>query len=67
MLTMIMRKDRISIALTKEIIRKLDEESRRVKRSRSDLVQIILESYFAKAEESPETRRTVIPALRRAY
>jgi metal-responsive CopG/Arc/MetJ family transcriptional regulator len=51
-----MRKDRISVALTKDLINKLNEESRKTQRSRSNLIQVILErnlnpSAFSKQEE----------------
>ena len=41
-----MRKDRIAVALTKDLIKTLDEESRKARRSRSDYVQIILEKHL---------------------
>jgi metal-responsive CopG/Arc/MetJ family transcriptional regulator len=41
-----MRKDRITVALTKDLIKTLDEESRKARRSRSDYVQIILEKHL---------------------
>ena len=46
-----MRKDRISVALAKDLIEKLNVASERARRSRSDYVQIILEDYFSRLEE----------------
>ena len=61
-----MRKDRISVALTKDIIQKLDEVSEKVRRSRSDYVQLILENHFELLElEEKEKEKGGI--LRRAH
>ena len=46
-----MRKDRISVALTKDLIEKLNNASLGARRSRSDYVQIVLEDHFARVEE----------------
>ena len=46
-----MRKDRISVALAKDLIEKLNVASERARRSRSDYVQIILEDYFSRLQE----------------
>ena len=55
-----MRKDRISVALAKDLIAKLNEASRRARRSRSDYVQIALEEHFARLEEKRE-KELVMP------
>jgi hypothetical protein len=47
-----MRKDRITVALTKNLIKTLDEESRRARRSRSDYIQIILEDRLSQPQSS---------------
>ena len=52
-----------SIALTKDIIAKLNEASLKTRRSRSDYVQIILEDHFARLEEEREEE----PAMPRKY
>jgi len=56
-----MRKDRISVALTKEVIERLNEASRDAHRSRSDYLQIVLEEHF-KGKEAEKTG-----VLRSAY
>jgi len=58
-----LRKDRISIALTKEIIAKVDEASLKARRSRSEYIQIILEEHF---KSSGEIEKAPAPALRSA-
>jgi len=55
-----MRKDRISLALTKEIIRKLDEASKEARRSRSDYAQLVLEAHFQSNVKSKERATTEI-------
>jgi len=45
-----MRKDRISVALRKDLIEKLNEASEKARRSRSDYLQIVLEEYFARLQ-----------------
>jgi predicted DNA-binding protein len=50
-----MLKDSISVALTKDLIKKLNEESRKDGRSRSNLIQFILERYFANSEDRSTT------------
>ena len=54
-----MRKDRISVALTKDLIEKLNEASEEARRSRSDYVQIILEDHFERLEKQTEEERAV--------
>lgn len=46
------------MALAKDLIAKLNEASRRARRSRSDYVQIILEDYFDRLEEGEEKLAT---------
>jgi len=43
-----MNKDRISVALNKNLITKLNEESKKARRSRSNLVELILERELSK-------------------
>jgi len=63
-----LRKERISVALSRDLIAKIDEESKRARRSRSDLVQLILENYFkAEGEVEVAEARRPIPSLRRAF
>jgi len=59
-----MRKDRISVALTKDLIKKLDEASEKARRSRSDYVQLVLEKHFERSELEGKERGAT---LRRAY
>jgi len=59
-----MRKDRISVALTKDLIKKLDEVSEKARRSRSDYVQLVLEKHFERLELEGKEREAT---LRRAY
>jgi metal-responsive CopG/Arc/MetJ family transcriptional regulator len=47
-----MRKDRITVALTKDLIKTLDEESRKARRSRSDYIQLILEKHLNQLHSS---------------
>jgi len=49
------RKDRISVALTKDIIKTLDEASQKAHRSRSDYMQILLEKHFNPTPEPTGT------------
>jgi len=50
-----MRKDRISVSLTKELIKQLDEASRQARRSRSDYIELILESHLRTARSQERT------------
>jgi len=49
-----MRKDRISIALTKNLIQKVNEASKKARRSRSDYIQLVLEEHLKPAENPTE-------------
>jgi metal-responsive CopG/Arc/MetJ family transcriptional regulator len=67
-----MRKDRISVALTKDLIAKLNLESKKARRSRSDFMQLILEEYFAKEGRGEEPASQVrmlspAPSLRKSW
>ena len=55
-----MRKDRITVALTKNLIKTLDEESRKARRSRSDYIQLILEKHLSQPS-SPKMKEEETP------
>lgn len=50
------------MALTKEVIAKLNEASRKARRSRSDYVQLILERYFEHLESEGEKEESNLRA-----
>jgi metal-responsive CopG/Arc/MetJ family transcriptional regulator len=52
-----MNKDRISIALSKPLIKRLDERCRRVNRNRSNYIETILNEDLAKQNENEEPQK----------
>ncbi len=57
------RKDHISIALKTKTIRTIDEVAKKEDRSRSDIIQRILDKYLQQPKPSKEARTTEIPAM----
>jgi metal-responsive CopG/Arc/MetJ family transcriptional regulator len=47
-----LNKAKISIALNKNLIHKLDEESRKTQRSRSNLIEILIEKALSEIKAS---------------
>jgi len=47
-----MNKDRISVALNKNLIAKLNEESKKARRSRSNLIEILIEKALSEIKPS---------------
>jgi metal-responsive CopG/Arc/MetJ family transcriptional regulator len=48
-----MNKDRISVALNKNLIEKLNEESKKTQRSRSNLIEILIEKALSEIKTTP--------------
>jgi len=55
-----MRKDRISVSLDKGIIKKLDDDSEKEGRSRSNYIQLIIEKHYKSSAPQHPPRKEEI-------